>query len=58
MADMTEAQSPPVNPWVPMSRPIDLKHLNKLNEELAEALSASSRCLMQGIDLNGSVTDA
>lgn len=39
-----------LNPWQPMSRPIDLKHLGKLNEELGEATSAVSRCLIQGIE--------
>lgn len=39
-----------LNPWRPMARPIDLKHLGKLLEELGEAISATSRCLIQGID--------
>lgn len=38
------------NPWTPMSRPIDLKHLGKLAEELNEAGAAVARCLIQGID--------
>ena len=39
-----------INPWVPMTRPIDLKHLGKLGEEASELGSAISRCLIQGID--------
>lgn len=39
-----------LNPWRPMSKPIDVKHLGKLAEELAEAGSAVARCLIQGID--------
>jgi hypothetical protein len=39
-----------LNPWHPMSKPIDLKHLGKLIEELSEANSAAARCLIQGID--------
>ena len=39
-----------MNPWVPMTRPIDLKHLGKLAEELGELQSAVARCLIQGID--------
>lgn len=38
------------NPWRPMARPVDVKHLGKLIEELAEAGSAAARCLIQGID--------
>lgn len=39
-----------LNPWRPMSVPIDLKHLGKLGEELGEAVSAVNRCIIQGID--------
>lgn len=45
-----------LNPWCPMSRPIDLKHLGKLMEELGEAQSAVARCLIQGIDEREPVT--
>ncbi len=38
------------NPWVPMSDPLDIKILGKLNEELNEAGASVSRCLIQGID--------
>lgn len=38
------------NPWHPMDNPIDVKHLGKLCEELGEAQSAASRCLIQGIN--------
>lgn len=40
---------PEISPWVPMSRPIDLKHLGKLAEELNECGAAVARCLIQGI---------
>lgn len=39
-----------ISPWVPMRRPVDLKHLGKLAEELGEAQAAVARCLIQGID--------
>lgn len=39
-----------MNPWHPMSDPVDLKHLGKLGEELNECGSAVSRCIIQGID--------
>lgn len=45
-----------LNPWHPMSRPIDLKHMGKLAEELGEAQSAVSRCIIQGIDESEPVT--
>lgn len=38
------------SPWHPMTDPVDLKHLGKLAEELAEAGSAVARCIIQGID--------
>lgn len=39
-----------LNPWRPMTKPIDLKHLGKLGEEVNELGSAISRCIIQGID--------
>lgn len=39
-----------MNPWRPMRDPLDLKHLGKLGEELAEAGAAVARCIIQGID--------
>lgn len=39
-----------LNPWRPMTSPIDLAHMGKLNEELNEAGAASARCMIQGID--------
>jgi NTP pyrophosphatase (non-canonical NTP hydrolase) len=39
-----------LNPWVPMTRPIDLKHLGKFGEELNECGAAVNRCIIQGID--------
>jgi hypothetical protein len=41
---------PKISPWVPMAKPIDQKHLGKLQEELAEAGAAAARCMIQGID--------
>lgn len=38
------------NPWHPMTNPVDLKTLGKLNEELGECVAASSRCMIQGIE--------
>lgn len=40
----------PYNPWHPMNDPVDKKHIGKLLEELGEAVAASSRCLIQGIN--------
>jgi NTP pyrophosphatase (non-canonical NTP hydrolase) len=45
-----------LNPWRPMSKPIDLKHLGKLAEELGEASSAVARCIIQGIDESEPIT--
>ncbi len=44
------------NPWRPMTRPIDLKHLGKLIEETSELGSAAARCVIQGIDEREPVT--
>lgn len=45
-----------LNPWRPMSKPIDQKHIGKLIEELGEATSAAARCLIQGIDEKEPIT--
>lgn len=45
-----------LNPWHPMDKPIDLKHLGKLGEECGELSSAVSRCIIQGIDESEPVT--
>lgn len=45
-----------LNPWVPMSVPIDVKHLGKLAEELSEAGAAVARCLIQGVEEREPVT--
>lgn len=37
-------------PWVPMSKPKDVKILGKTLEEVNELGSALSRCLIQGIN--------
>ena len=39
-----------INPWHPMTDPIDLKTLGKFTEELGECVAAVSRCMIQGID--------
>lgn len=39
-----------LNPWHPMSDPVDLKHMGKIAEEAGELASAASRCIIQGID--------
>jgi len=46
----------PLNPWFPMNKSIDLKHLDKLLEETGELTSAAARCLAQGIDEREPVT--
>lgn len=48
MAEKVWIENP--NPWHPITDPVDLKHLGKLLEELGEATSAVSRCVIQGID--------
>lgn len=48
MVEINSLKDP--SPWIPMSKPIDLKHLGKLAEELAECGAAVSRCLIQGIE--------
>lgn len=45
-----------LNPWHPMSDPVDLKHLGKLGEELNEAGAATARCIIQGIGESEPVT--
>ncbi len=40
----------PLNPWKPITEPLDLAHLGKMVEELNECGSASARCQIQGID--------
>ena len=53
---LDQATSPTCNPWHPMIRPIDLKHLGKLSEEFGEAAAAVSRCIIQGIDEHEPIT--
>lgn len=50
------ATDPLMNPWHPMKRPIDLKHLGKFAEELGECTSAVARCIIQGIDEKEPIT--
>lgn len=45
-----------LNPWHPMQRPIDLKHLGKLGEEANELGAAINRCIIQGIDEREPIT--
>jgi hypothetical protein len=37
-------------PWIPMSDPVDIKHVGKALEELGEAVAALARALIQGMD--------
>lgn len=46
----TDATNPRMNPWHPMTDPVDLKTTGKLLEELGECTSAVARCQIQGID--------
>jgi len=39
-----------MNPWHPMTDPVDLKTAGKALEELGECTAALSRCLIQGMD--------
>lgn len=39
-----------INPWHPEADPVRLAALGKLAEELTEAASRVSRCIIQGID--------
>lgn len=48
--DVAEVTGLALNPWHPMTDPIDLKHLGKFGEELNECGAAVSRCIIQGID--------
>lgn len=50
MSSTDDAVNPQVNPWHPMTDPVDIKHIGKLLEELGEGVSAAARCLIQGID--------
>lgn len=56
MSDATAPAPMALNPWQPITRPIDLGHLGKLAEELNEAGAATARCLIQGIDEREPVT--
>lgn len=39
-----------MNPWHPITDPVDLKHLGKLGEETNELGTVVSRCIIQGLD--------
>lgn len=54
--DVSDATSPAMNPWHPMTNPVDLKHIGKLGEEAGELASAAARCSIQGIDEREPVT--
>lgn len=57
MTDAVAAVTDPkMNPWHPMTHPVDLKHLGKLGEELGEAQSVVCRCIIQGVDEREPVT--
>lgn len=45
-----------MNPWVPITNLLDLKHLGKLGEELGELSAAVARCIIQGLDGKEPVT--
>lgn len=45
-----EAEKRKNAPWIPMSVPIDIKHLGKLGEEICETGKVLFRALIQGID--------
>lgn len=47
---MKDKQNVDKNPWHPMTDPVGIKHIGKLQEELGELNSALARCLIQGID--------
>jgi hypothetical protein len=56
-AGIPASHNPEINPWVPMDRPIDVKHVGKALEELGELAEVIGRCtkalaraLIQGID--------
>lgn len=38
-----------MNPWQPMVKPIDLKHIGKLGEECGELSAVVARCIIQGL---------
>jgi hypothetical protein len=39
-----------MNPWQPITKSIDLKHLGKLGEESGELNAVISRCIIQGLN--------
>jgi hypothetical protein len=45
---MTDNADKALNPWHPISDPVDLKHLGKLLEELGELSAIVARCIAQG----------
>lgn len=47
---MDNPEKQTTSPWVPLTDPKLLKPLGKLLEELGEATSAASRCLIQGFE--------
>jgi hypothetical protein len=55
MTDTADARRD-LEPWHPMTSPVDLKHLGKLAEELNEAGAAVARCIIQGINASEPVT--
>ena len=53
---LIEGNAPAINPWHPMTDPVDLKHMGKLIEESGEVISATARCVIQGIDETHPIT--
>jgi len=45
-----EAEQRIASPWQPTKNTLDLKHLGKLSEELAELSQVVARCIIQGVD--------
>lgn len=48
--DTEEIARRDASPWQPMSDQKSVKIIGKFNEELSECISASSRCLIQGLN--------
>lgn len=57
MSNETPGLGDTTTPWIPMSDPVDIKHIGKLLEEggesvaaLGQAIALAARCLIQGMD--------
>lgn len=47
---MEDNKNPQMNPWHPITDPLQLKLLGKLGEESGELTSAVLRCIIQGMN--------